>query len=288
MTESLTYGDNTTWFRHMAKELEVGGFAPRLRREAEGYYFDAIQDSRVVTWLAGRTGLFNLIFAYRLGVARVEIDLQTGTWSPIDATRKDAFGVQVITLPVLEDPDDRDSVVDIVAFDAEDPQRCWLREGNVDLIGEAALNWARYDGQALSVFASPWSWLRGYSPVLEAWWSERRSVEEECRAMAAKACIEAQRTGWDWLGWAEKTLQVWLDQRMPKRIAAGWHGVCVLDHSLSYERMFAGVSALVGESPAHARWIDKKLNDDRRRRRQAECLPQVGFLQHNIESAAAE
>lgn len=289
MTAEIAYApDNASFFRAMAQELGVIQTPSGLSDEADRYTAGAARDRRVLDWLSQRAGLFQLIPAFRLGVARAEIDLQTGTWSPIDTGPRDGYGVQVITMPVLADPDDRDSVVDIVAFDAEDTQRCWLREGNVDLIGEAALDWARYDGQALALFASPWSWMRGYEPVLQSFWSERRSVEEECRAMAAKACIEAQRTGWEWLRWAEKTLQVWLDQRMPKRLPAGRHGVCVLDHSLSYERLFDGVAALVGESPQHARWLDKKLNDDRRRRRMAESLPQVGFVQRNTESAAAE
>lgn len=279
--------DNAAWFRAMARDIGIFDKPSHLAVECDGYQVMAARDRRVLDWLTGRVGLFNLIPAFRLGVARAEIDLKTGTWSPIDTGRGDAFGVQVITLPVQADPDDRNSVVDVIAFDAEDPQRCWLREGNVDLIGDAALHWARYDHRALPVFASPWSWLRGYIPVMESWWAERRSAEADCRMMAAQACIQADRTGWEWLRWAEKTLQVWMDQRLPKRMPAGMHGVCVLDHSLSYERLFEGVSALVGESPAHAQWIDRKLNEDRKRRRLAESLPQVGFVSRKTESATA-
>lgn len=280
--------DNATYFAWAAKELGVGIHAPPMMREAERYYFAATMDRRVLDWLAARAGLPNLIFAFRLGVARAEIDLKTGTWSPVDTGPRDGYGFQVITMPVLEDPDDRDSVIDIVAFDAEDPRRCWLREGNIDLVGEASRDWARLSGEALAVFASPWSWMRGYIPVLEAWWSERRSAEADCRAMAAQACIEAGHTGWDSLRWAETTLRVWMDQRLPKRLPAGRHGVCVLDHKLSYERLFDGVAALIGETPEHARWIDRKLNDDRKRRRLAESLPQVGFVPQKTMSAAAE
>lgn len=260
-----------------------------MMAENERYHHAAVSDMRVVDWLTGRTGLINLILLFRLGVARAEIDLKTGTWSPIDTGPRDGFGVQVITMPVLADADDRDSVVDIIAFDAEDPQRCWLREGSVDLIGDGAVDWARYSGEALAVFASPWSWLRGYTPVLDAWWTERRSVEAECRLMTARAARQMRRGGMR-LGrkWVKRTLSVWMDQRVPQRIPAGRHGVCVLDHSLSYERLFDGVGALVGESPQHARWIDKKLSDDRKRRRLAEALPQVGFVAPKQMSAAAE
>lgn len=280
--------DNDTYFSTLTRDLRDAGILrpeSELSEEAWGYAFAV--DRRILDWLGRRLGMWQLVPAFRLGVARAEISLRDGLWQPVDTTARDAYGVQVITLPVLCDPEDYSSVVDILAFDAEDPMRCWLRRGNVDVLGEAALEWARAAGEALNVYASPWTWLRGYAAVLEQHWSERRSVEAEVREMAAKTAIEMKRTGWQWLRWAETTLRVWMEQRMPKLLRAQLHGVCVLDHRQSYERLFADVPTLVGEGPAHARWLAEKLKDDRRRRRQAERLPEVGFVASEAMGVAA-
>ncbi|MFC3674676.1 hypothetical protein [Ferrovibrio xuzhouensis] len=261
---------------------------PPLWDEAFDNWLKTGTNAAVAPWLTEKVGLdLVLVTMFRMGVARIAIDPLTGLWTPVGRADAEDGGQPAVTLPVLADPDDRHSIVDIVAFDPDDLNRFWLRTGLADLLGEAALAHAVIEGRPLRLYPTPWAWLRGWGEARLAWRSERRSAEADCRAMAVKAAVETGRTGWEWLRWAETTLRVWFDQRLPAMPVPGLHGVCVLSGAVNYEHLFAAVPALVADGEDHAAWLAERMAMERRRRRAAEKMPKIGFIKPSPPAAVA-